>query len=316
MEQQNVPDFKDEMKMEEESIPLELIKTEIKKEEDNFLIKSEVCSNVVSQLDCPNQESALLQYQWVHLNKNAYIRFECSYNASNKTALISNQQTDTTEKPYKCYECSYSSSKTSNLLNHQMTHTGEKPYKCSECSYSSSRKSHLAEHQMTHTGERPYKCSECSYSTGWKAALVRHQRTHAGEIPYKLNLVRHQMLHTDEKPYQRNNSHLFHESRQDSNFFQKVNVQGPIFVKPLPFVKPFTFVKPVNFADPFRSSSSLPPSSFSSNQPESHKSHPAAPLTFSPGESVFTPAPTVLPTYSTTFPSPSHISCQFSDHGA
>ena len=288
MKQHNVPDFKDEMKMEEESIPLELIKTEIKKEEDNFLIKSEVCSNGVSQLDCPNQESVLPHYQWVHPNENAYIRSECSYNASNKTALISNQQTDTTEKPYKC----------------------------SECSYSSSRKSNLVSHQMTHTGEKPYKCSECSYSTGWKSALVRHQRTHAGEKPYKSNLVRHQITHTDEKPYQRNNSHLFHESRQDSNFFQKGNVQGPIFVKPLPFVKPLTFVKPVNFADPFLSSSSLPPSSFSSNQPESHKSHPAAPLTFSPGESVFTPAPTVPPTYSTTFPSPSHISCQFSDHGA
>ena len=169
---------------------------------------------------------------------------------------------------------------------------------------------------MTHTGEKPYKCSECSFSTGWKSTLVRHQRTHAVEKLCKSNLARHQMTHTDESPYQRNNSHLFHESRQDSSFFQKVNVLGPIFVKPLPFVKPLTFVKPVNFADPFLSSSSLPPSSFSSNQPEYHKSHPAAPLTFSPGGSDFTPAPTVLPTYSTTFPSPFHISCQFRDHGA
>ena len=37
MEQQNVPDFKYEMKIEEESIPPELIKTEIRKEEDIFL---------------------------------------------------------------------------------------------------------------------------------------------------------------------------------------------------------------------------------------------------------------------------------------
>ena len=107
MEQQNVPDFKDEMKMEVERIPPELIKTEIKKEEDKFPIKSEVYSNAVSQLDCPNQESALLNYQWVHPNENAYIRSECSYNASIKTALVSNQRTNTTEKPYKCSECSY-----------------------------------------------------------------------------------------------------------------------------------------------------------------------------------------------------------------
>ena len=129
------------------------------------------------------------------------------------------------------------------------------------------------------------------------------------------------MTHTGETPYQQNNvkdnSHYFHENSlgQASNHFQNSSVGGPIFVKPLPFVKAFTFVKPLKFADPFLASSSLPPSSFSSNQPESIKSHPAAPLTLSPSESVFTPAPTVPPTYSTTFPSPSHISCQFSDHG-
>ena len=66
MEQQNVPYFKDELKIEEESIPPELIKTEIKKEEEKFLLKSEVYLNADSQLDCPNQKSALLRYQWVH----------------------------------------------------------------------------------------------------------------------------------------------------------------------------------------------------------------------------------------------------------
>ena len=100
MEQQNVPYFKDELKIEEESIPPELIKTEIKKEEDNFLFKSEVYSSADSQLDCLNQESSLLRYQWVHPNENAYIRSECSYNASNKTALDSQQMTQTSEKPY------------------------------------------------------------------------------------------------------------------------------------------------------------------------------------------------------------------------
>ena len=83
MEQQNVTDFKDEIKMEEESTSPELIKTEIKQEEDKFLVKSEVYSSADSQLDCLNQESSLLGYQWVHPNENAYIRSECSYNASN-----------------------------------------------------------------------------------------------------------------------------------------------------------------------------------------------------------------------------------------
>ena len=70
MEQQNLPDFKDEMKVEEDSISPELIKIEIKQEEDRFLVKSEVYSNTVSQLDCPNQESALVPYQWVHTIDN------------------------------------------------------------------------------------------------------------------------------------------------------------------------------------------------------------------------------------------------------
>ena len=42
MEQQNIPNFKDEMKMEEESISPELIKTEINQEEDKLFVKSEL----------------------------------------------------------------------------------------------------------------------------------------------------------------------------------------------------------------------------------------------------------------------------------
>ena len=172
-----------------------------------------------------------------------------------------------------------------------MIHTGEKPYKCSKCSHSSSHTSALVNHRMTHTDEKPYKCSECSYSSSRKSNLVNHQMTHIGK-----------------KPYQRNdigkNSHFVHKTHRASNDFQNGSVRGPIFVKPLPFVKPLKFVKPLNLSDPFLSSSSLSPSSFSSNQPESHKSHPAAFFTSSPGESVFTPAPTVPPTFSTTSPSP------------
>ena len=226
------------MEMEEDRIPPELIKSEIKKEGEDVHVKSEVYdlsyetefhnkelftkhtqhSNSMITRDM-NKDHISLQSALSEPNSKLNHIFVWAEETHDQLNSFKDSCSPSTDKPsqagiklYKCSECSYSSRYKTNVNSHQRIHTGEKPYKCSECSFSTCHKHNLVPHQRIHTGEKPYKCTICSFSTCYKPNIVRHQRIHTGEKPhkcpecpymtlYKPNLVRHQRTHTGEKPF-------------------------------------------------------------------------------------------------------------------
>ena len=83
-----------------------MIKTDIKKEDDDLVTKSEGYLNPTFQMHCPIQESALTCQQLVHTDEKSYNCSEWSYSAIQKRALVRHQLIHTAEKPYKFSECS------------------------------------------------------------------------------------------------------------------------------------------------------------------------------------------------------------------
>ena len=136
MEELSFLKIKNEMEMEEDGIPPELIKIETKVEEDDFRVKSEVYHLTCQML--PNQELFTKHTQ-------------------HSTSIIAgNMNKD---------QISLVCINEPNSKLRQMIHTGEKPYKCTVCSFSTCYKPNIVRHRRIHTGEKPYECSECPYMT-------------------------------------------------------------------------------------------------------------------------------------------------------
>ena len=198
----------------------ELIKTEIKEETYEALLKSEffVCPRPNCKMQFITEEPFIEHVQRHHLSssggrnqsvlendnlddipddeticKTTY--YEESHSVQNRltheetlykhspfsySILDASQQAPSNEKPLKFPQCK------SHLLRPQKTrYARKKPHKCSQCSYFAASKSNLIQHAKIHSSEKPYKCPDCSYCAKRKSHLIVHQRAHTGEKPYK-----------------------------------------------------------------------------------------------------------------------------------
>ncbi|KAK3909162.1 Zinc finger protein 14 [Frankliniella fusca] len=177
----------------------ELLKVEIKEEEDDETSRGSICTvndddndlqfpfksqQKLKQGTCSTKRKKKLK---TRLGNPVYKCLSCGKNFCNKYSL-SRHKWSHSKKTFSCTVCDKILTNHESWLRHEKMHESGNRYKCEMCDKSYVSSTSYTAHVRKHTGERPYKCSECEEKFYLVSSFERHVAKHRGMKEFKCEI--------------------------------------------------------------------------------------------------------------------------------